>query len=93
MEKIPQEVHRILKQVADQLEELKRDTANVTVLHDHIKLLDCIDGFRKTLTVLDANYEDCYSVLVGYLRYQTEAKMKNIKQTDSEPANDKQPNG
>ena len=92
MDKIPQEVHRILNQISKELAGLSEDTKNITCLHDSVKLLSHIEKYRSVLTLLDANYDDCYSVLVGYLKFQTETRMRESKQS-TETIGDKQSNG
>jgi hypothetical protein len=91
MEKVPQEVQRILDNIVKELDALSALTRHMRDFDDHLKVVDRIDDIRKKLSLLDMNYDDCYAILVGFLKYQAEKRMSNIK--TQEQNNDKQSNG
>lgn len=96
MSQIPAEIQRQLNVLSDKLERLTNATRDIVSLQDHVKLLNGIDDIRKDLTVVDANFEDCYSIVIGYLKYQAEIRMREMKQNQVPPQesnNDKQSNG
>lgn len=94
MENIPKEVERILKSISVNLDGLRSETFRAAEMDDLVGLMNQIDDLRKSLTLLDANYEDCYSILVGYMRYQAETRMRDTKKEQTmEQTNDKQSNG
>lgn len=96
MNQIPAEIQRQLNVLSGKLQSLAAATQLTLSLQDHVKLLNGIDDIRKDLTVVDANFEDCYSILIGYLKYQAETRMRNMKQNQvpsQEQNNDKQSNG
>lgn len=96
MNQIPAEIQRQLNVLSDKLERLSNATRDIVSLQDHVKLLNGIDDIRKDLTVVDANFEDCYSIVIGYLKYQAEIRMRDMKQNQVPPQesnNDKQSNG
>lgn len=96
MNQIPEEIQRQLNVLCGKLQTLSIKTRDIVSLEDHVKLLNGIDDIRKDLTVVDANFEDCYSIVIGYLKYQAEIRMRNMKQNQvpsQEQNNDKQSNG
>lgn len=96
MNQIPEEIQRQLNVLCGKLQSLSIKTRDIVSLEDHVKLLNGIDDIRKDLTVVDANFEDCYSIVIGYLKYQAEIRMRDMKQNQVPPQesnNDKQSNG
>lgn len=96
MNQIPAEIQRQLNVLSGKLQSLSTATQLNASLQDHVKLLNGIDDIRKDLTVIDANLEDCYSIVIGYLKYQAEIRMRDMKQNQvpsQEQSNDKQSNG
>ena len=91
MDKVPQEVQRVLDNIVKELDALSALTRHMRDFDDHLKVIDRIDDVRKKLSLLDLNYEDCYAILTGYLKYQAEKRLALMKQ--QEPQNDKQSNG
>jgi hypothetical protein len=92
MEKVPAEVSRLLGTIALELEALVSLTKNIQQQNaNHLFVINTIDDIRKRLSLVDFNYEDCYSILVGYLKYQTDKRLADMK--SQEPNNDQQSNG
>ena len=89
VEDIPQEVSRILENITEKLKTITEQTSNITYSQDHNLVISEIDDIRKQLTLLDLNYEDCYSVLLGFIKYQTDSRInkleaKNAQETTNE---------
>lgn len=92
MEKVPSEVSRLLGTIAAELESLASMTKNLQQqTTNHMYVINNIDDIRKRLSLVDFNYEDCYSILVGYLKYQTDKRLADMK--SQEPNNGQQSNG
>jgi len=75
IEKVPSKVTQILYDVSTELDELSNAVKEVSKCvikeDDLMKQLQLIDMHRKKLALLDANLDDCYSVLVGLVNYKT----------------------
>ena len=91
MEKIPNEVARVLLGITDELEDLLRLTRECYQNTDYMQTVADIDGIRKRLSVVDFNYEDCYTILVGYIKYTAEKRLAEMQ--SQERKNDTQSNG
>lgn len=91
MEKIPREINRVLSDIVVELQELLDITKGCAVGDDTLKKVQAIDEIRKRLSVVDFSYEDCYTILVGYMRYQTEKRLAEMKAREQN--NGQQPNG
>lgn len=81
---IPQEVSRILENITEKLKKITEQTSNISYSQDHNLVISEIDDIRKQLTLLDLNYDDCYSVLLGYVKYQTDNRIKKIEESKQE---------
>jgi hypothetical protein len=90
MEKIPREVNRLLDDVAMELEDLLYTTKECASSDDILGKIQVIDNIRKRLSSVDFTYEDCYTILLGYAKYEAQ---KNQQGTQQEQNNDKQSNG
>lgn len=91
MEKVPSEVGRLLGTIIAELEALAALTKSIQQQNNnHLFVINTIDEIRKRLSLVDFNYEDCYSILVGFLKYQADKRMAEMKQ--QEQKNDQQPN-
>ena len=84
----------VARLIAKSLNGLRKDEA----IADHLDIVEIdgasnrgIDEIRKRLSLVDFNYEDCYSILVGYLKYQADKRLADMK--TQEPKNDQQSNG
>lgn len=84
IEDIPQEVSRILENITEKLKKITEQTSNLIYSQDHILVISEIDDIRKQLTLLDLNYEDCYSVLLGYVKYETDMRIKKVEENKQE---------
>lgn len=80
MEKVPREVGRILDDLTFELEEMLQLTKQCVANENHIYVAESIDSIRKRMNLVDLSYEDCYNILLGYVKYKTEEAMKNTKQ-------------
>lgn len=91
MEKVPVEVSRLLGNIISELESLVSLTKSVQQQSgNHLFVINNIDEIRKRLSLVDLNYEDCYSILVGFLKYQADKRMAQMK--PQEQNNDQQSN-
>lgn len=97
MEKVPQEVVRLLGNIVTELESLASITKSLQQqMSNQLHVINGIDDVRKRLSLVDFNYEDCYSVLVGYVKYQADRRIAEMKDADAkrqERNNDQQSNG
>lgn len=97
MEKVPQEVSRLLGNIVTELESLASITKSLQQqMSNQLHVINGIDDVRKRLSLVDFNYEDCYSVLVGYVKYQADRRIAEMKDADAkrqERNNDQQSNG
>jgi hypothetical protein len=72
VENIPKEVKRMLSDVNSELLDVLTDTKTVINSDDHLFMINKIDALRKELNRIDMKYDDCYNVLVGYVKYKSE---------------------
>lgn len=97
MEKIPQEVGRLLGNVVTELESLLSITKSMQQqMSNQLHVVNGIEDIRKRLSLVDYSYEDCYSILVGYVKYQADRRLMELKEADAkrqEQKNDQQSNG
>ena len=89
MKDVPQEIDNLLLKIHDQLEDLKRDTRIVMDMQSELKKISAIEGIRKKLSLLDARYDDCYSVLVGYTKQEIDTRLQESNKQNA----DKSSNG
>jgi hypothetical protein len=85
IEKVHLKVRDMLEEVANESESASIDITaiakNVLEQKDLLLQLEQIDILRKKLTLLDANLEDCYSILKGLVKYKTkEMEQKNAEE-------------
>ena len=75
IEKLNSKVADIIESVASDLDFLSVDVTAISKAiiqeNDLLKQLNNIDLARKKLALLDANLEDCYSILSGLVKYKT----------------------
>lgn len=83
IEDIPQEVTRILENIVEKLKIIGDKTSNLSYNQDHNLVVSEIDEIRKQLNLIDMNYEDCYSVLLGYIKYQTDKRLNELNKKES----------
>ena len=93
MDKVPNEISRLLMNLATELEALSSITKSLQqqTSSNQLLVINGIDEIRKRLSLVDFNYDDCYSILVGYLKYQADKRLADMK--TQEPKNDQQSNG
>ena len=86
--KIHLKVGEILEQVASEFETASIDVTSVSkkVLSetDLLAQLEQIDTLRKKLTLLDANLQDCYSIINGLIIHKTSGKENQNAEQNSE---------
>jgi len=85
IEKVHLKVANMLEEIASELETSSTDVTSfvkkATSQTDLLTQLTDIDSTRKKLALLDANLEDCYSILSGLVKYKTqEMEQKNAEQ-------------
>jgi hypothetical protein len=92
IENIPNEVNRIIEDLATRMQELVEKTKNCVYNENHTLVIEEIDDIRKKLSLIDLNYEDCYSVLLGYVKYHNDKriseKQEESENTSEEPSNE-----
>jgi hypothetical protein len=93
IDKIPKEVTRILDDINIELSEIMHETSELINSEDQLNKIQKIDEIRKRLSLIDLNYEDCYSVLLGYTKYQTEKRMNELAPQEQENKDGNQSNG
>lgn len=75
MDKLNKTVSEMLAGVSLQLEstsiEVLEISKDVLKEEDILKQIKNIDEIRKKMTLLDANLDDCYSILNGLVKYKT----------------------
>jgi hypothetical protein len=59
---------------------------------DVIKLANAVEKVRQELALLDANLEDCYSILSGYAKYEAQ-RLSAAKQKKQEKQEDESTGG
>ena len=81
IEDVPLKVAKMLYDISTELTELSNTVNGVSnsVMkeEDLMKQLELIDSHRKKMALLDANLDDCYSVLVGLVNYRTKREVNN----------------
>ncbi len=91
MDKIPREVTRLLDDINIELSEIMHETSELIKSEDLLNKIKVIDELRKKLNSIDLTYDDCYNILVGYVKYLNQS---NEKQTpEMEQNDDNQSNG
>lgn len=86
---VPQEINNILLKIEQQLDSLRHSTIAVIDEQSELKKLVLIEEIRKKLSLLDTKYDDCYSVLVGYLKMTTEGHIQKTAANKKEEVSDK----
>jgi hypothetical protein len=87
VEKLHFKVAEIVEKVASELENTSIDltgaSKQIVNQSDLLKQMEEIDKARKNLALLDANLEDCYSILNGLIKYKTDqtSGQKNVEQS------------
>jgi hypothetical protein len=81
---IPQEVSRLLENISEKLKIIVDRTSNLTYNQDHGLVVSEIDDIRKQLSLIDMNYEDCYSVLLGFIKYQTDSRINKLENKNTQ---------
>lgn len=82
LEEIPNEVSKILENISERLKTIVEKTNNCTYNQNYTDVIEEIDHIRKQLNLIDLNFEDSYNVLLGYIKYQTDLKMKDFKKSE-----------
>ena len=89
-------INKLHFKVSDMLEEVAKELENalidataiskaVKLEQDFLSQLENLDSLRKKMTLLDANLEDCYSVINGLVSYKAN-KLKVINQEEQKDA-------
>jgi hypothetical protein len=81
---IPQEVGRLLENITEKIKTIVDRTSNLTYNQDYGLVVSEIDDIRKQLSLIDMNYEDCYSVLLGYIKYQTDSRLSKLQNANTQ---------
>jgi len=81
---IPQEVSRLLENISERIKVIVDRTTNLTYNQDYNLVVSEIDDVRKQLSLIDLNYEDCYSVLLGYIKYQTDSRLSKLESPNAQ---------
>ncbi len=74
IDQIPAKVSELLSNISNKFHELSNtmeySSRNIGDENDLLNETNNLDNMRKTLTLIDANIEDCYSILKGYIKYK-----------------------
>jgi flagellar motor component MotA len=95
MEKVPKEITRILDDINIELQDIIHDTSeciNITVTQP-IESIKKIEEIRKKLNMIDFMYDDCYTILLGHVKYETEKRLKDSINSQKENKDGNQSNG
>jgi len=92
IDKIPNKVTSLLDDINIELAEIMHDTTELMNNNNELERIEKIDNIRKRLSLIDLNYEDCYSVLLGYTKYQSEKRLNELS-PEQEHQNGNQSNG
>lgn len=80
-DEIPNEVEKLIHKSMSKMFSIAESLKNGTT-DNHGKVLEDIETARKKLVLVDANLEDAYNILLGYL--QNELKVKEQKAETNE---------
>ena len=92
IDKIPIKVSSLLDDITLELDEILHDTRELINNNNQLERIEKIDAIRKRLSLIDLNYEDCYSVLLGYTKYESDKRIKELS-PEQEQSNGNQSNG
>lgn len=90
--KIPEKVTSLLDDINIELHDIIEETSMLIKSNNQLEKIEKIDEIRKRLSLIDLNYEDCYSVLLGYTKYESEKRLKDL-QPEQEQQDGNQSNG
>lgn len=76
---IPDEVNRIIQNLSERLQEILEKSKSCEYNENYTLVIEEIDDIRKKLSLIDLNFEDCYSVLLGYVKYKNDLRMQEAK--------------
>jgi len=93
IDNIPDEVSKIMERLVESISSVKEKLSNCTYSDNHTTVIEEIDSIRKSLSLIDNNLEDCYSILLGYVKYNTEQKIKIIQDNSSNTNSQESNNG
>lgn len=72
---VPKIVTKKLAAISNDFDFIKYEIDPDSLPSDNIKKLDAIDAVRRKLAILDAQLEDCYSILAGYNKALADMKL------------------
>lgn len=72
---VPKIVTKKLSAISNDFDLVKYEINPDSLSPDNIKRLDSIDAVRRKLATLDAQLEDCYSILAGYNKALADMKL------------------
>lgn len=87
IDKIPLKVTSLLDDINIELHEIIEETSMLIKSDNQLEKIEKIDEIRKRLSLIDLNYEDCYSVLLGYTKYEAEKRLKEISPRETQDGN------
>jgi hypothetical protein len=91
---VPEEINNILLKVEKQLNILHQMNLDTSKEKSELKKLSLIKEMRRKLSLLDASYDDCYTVLVGLLKHTVEENLRQSAPSNTfKESNDKQQDG
>lgn len=95
MKDVPREINDILLKIDSELDSLRHMTIAVIDEKSDLQKLTLIENIRNKLSLLDAKYEDCYTVLVRYMKVAIDSRLQQmfIEGKEKEKNSDKQSNG
>jgi len=95
MDRIPREITRLLDDINVELQEII--SINSECINNGesniLQTIEKIDSLRKKLNLIDFTYEDCYTILLGYVKYQSETKLKQTLPKEKELKDGNKSNG
>ena len=81
MNMVHKKISEILEDVSRELDtaalDIKASAKETKLQNDLLGQSQKIDEIRKKISLLDANLEDCYNVLIGLINYKTNPKEEN----------------
>ena len=81
IENIPDEINKLMQNILERMQSTTKIITDCSGSTNHLEVIEKIDLIRKNLNLMDLNLDDCYNILLGYIKYNTELRIKEKQQT------------
>lgn len=88
IENIPVEVNKLIQNIAERLKKSIEDLSSCSYNDNYPFVIEQIDMIRKDLNLIDMNLDDSYNILLGYVKYQTDKRIKETKISEEDKTNE-----